>query len=119
MDAAADLGRHRAPCGHPPGYPASHGCIRLPASFARQLYELTDLGATVSVVDVDIDEPGAAPFAAAPKLYADASTLGGDSFNIVTVGADAAARDEAVRRPASWMTGPAVEIVQPLPANAH
>ena len=26
-----------------PGYPASHGCIRLPMEFARKLYALTDL----------------------------------------------------------------------------
>jgi hypothetical protein len=26
-----------------PGYPASHGCIRLPMPFAKKLYELTDL----------------------------------------------------------------------------
>jgi len=32
-----------------PGYPASHGCIRLPHSFARQLYGYTKLGAHVIV----------------------------------------------------------------------
>ena len=33
------------------GEPASHGCVRLPLAFARKLYDLADLGATVSVVD--------------------------------------------------------------------
>jgi hypothetical protein len=33
------------------GEPASHGCVRLPAAFARKLYDIADLGATVSVVD--------------------------------------------------------------------
>lgn len=33
------------------GEPASHGCVRLPAAFARRLFEIADLGATVSVVD--------------------------------------------------------------------
>jgi hypothetical protein len=28
--------------GHLPGYPASHGCIRLPWGFAKRLYGLTD-----------------------------------------------------------------------------
>jgi lipoprotein-anchoring transpeptidase ErfK/SrfK len=32
-----------------PGYPASHGCIRLPASFAPQLYGMTKMGARVVV----------------------------------------------------------------------
>lgn len=35
--------------GHLPGYPASHGCIRLPADFARKLYGITSLGATVII----------------------------------------------------------------------
>jgi hypothetical protein len=35
--------------GHLPGYPASHGCIRLPAEFAKRLYGVTDLGATVMI----------------------------------------------------------------------
>ncbi|HEY0111858.1 MAG TPA: L,D-transpeptidase family protein [Allosphingosinicella sp.] len=32
-----------------PGYPASHGCIRLPRSFARKLYNMTDMGTRVVV----------------------------------------------------------------------
>ena len=32
-----------------PGYPASHGCIRLPMSFARELYRMTELGTRVIV----------------------------------------------------------------------
>ena len=35
--------------GHNPGYPASHGCIRLPSAFAKKLYGVTDLGATVMI----------------------------------------------------------------------
>ena len=34
-----------------PGYPASHGCIRLPHEFARLLYGVTRLGMTVIVTD--------------------------------------------------------------------
>jgi hypothetical protein len=37
--------------GHLPGYPASHGCIRLPHEFARLLYGVTRLGMTVIVTD--------------------------------------------------------------------
>ena len=32
-----------------PGYPASHGCIRLPFSFAPKLFQMTTLGANVVV----------------------------------------------------------------------
>jgi hypothetical protein len=35
--------------GHLPGYPASHGCIRLPWGFAKRLYGLTDGGTRVTV----------------------------------------------------------------------
>ena len=35
--------------GQLPGYPASHGCIRLPAGFARLLYGVTKLGMTVVI----------------------------------------------------------------------
>lgn len=34
-----------------PGFPASHGCIRLPTAFARKLFAATRLGATVEVTD--------------------------------------------------------------------
>jgi len=35
--------------GHNPGYPASHGCVRLPSEFAKRLYAVTNLGATVMI----------------------------------------------------------------------
>ena len=37
--------------GNLPGYPASHGCIRLPAGFAKLLYGATKLGMTVVLSD--------------------------------------------------------------------
>ncbi|HEY7005281.1 MAG TPA: L,D-transpeptidase family protein [Sphingomicrobium sp.] len=35
--------------GHLPGYPASHGCIRLPTGFAKRLYAVTKLGTPVMI----------------------------------------------------------------------
>ena len=35
--------------GRVPGYPASHGCIRLPRSFAKKLYKITDFATEVTV----------------------------------------------------------------------
>jgi len=35
--------------GHLPGYPASHGCIRLPFAFSEKLFSITDTGVTVVV----------------------------------------------------------------------
>jgi hypothetical protein len=37
-----------------PGYPASHGCIRLPAEFASELFKITDMASTAVVI---VDEP--------------------------------------------------------------
>jgi hypothetical protein len=37
--------------GQIPGHPASHGCVRLPAKFAKHLFEVTRLGAAVHIVD--------------------------------------------------------------------
>lgn len=43
--------------GHLPGYPASHGCIRLPREFARALYKRTSMSSTAVIV---VDEALAA-----------------------------------------------------------
>jgi hypothetical protein len=37
--------------GNLPGYPASHGCIRLPKAFAKLLYGVTVLGTPVMITD--------------------------------------------------------------------
>ncbi len=37
--------------GEIPGVPASHGCIRLPHAFASRLFAVTELGASVHVLD--------------------------------------------------------------------
>lgn len=34
-----------------PGYPASHGCVRLPAEFAQALFGVTQRGASVMITD--------------------------------------------------------------------
>ena len=47
--------------GHNPGFPASHGCIRLPSAFAKQLYQATEKGATVEIVDTPVFGGAPAP----------------------------------------------------------
>src|SRR5260221_3601473 len=42
---------HRGPL---PGYPSSHGCIRLPYDFAARLFDLTRLGMRVIVAPTDV-----------------------------------------------------------------
>lgn len=50
--------------GQLPGYPASHGCIRLPLGFAKLLYGATKLGMTVVISD----EPTTPRLAAPPEI---------------------------------------------------
>ena len=82
--------------GNLPGYPASHGCIRLPLGFARHLYGVTRLGLTVVVTD-QMALPRVAP---APEL------LIGQSETAV-VGDPAA----IVWRPEASPTGPVSIVV--------
>ncbi len=35
--------------GNLPGYPASHGCVRLPLEFAKRLFQVTEMGGTVVI----------------------------------------------------------------------
>lgn len=50
--------------GQLPGYPASHGCIRLPLGFAKLLYGATRLGMTVVITD----EPTTPRLASPPAI---------------------------------------------------
>lgn len=42
--------------GNLPGYPASHGCVRMPAEFSKRLFELDAIGTTVVIAN-DHDGP--------------------------------------------------------------
>jgi hypothetical protein len=64
-----------------PGYPASHGCIRMPYDFAGQLFEMTKKGMRVlvmrgDVAPVDFDHPGL--FKPAPVLASAPASDTGD-----------------------------------------
>jgi peptidoglycan hydrolase-like protein with peptidoglycan-binding domain len=37
-----------------PRYPASHGCVRMPGAFARQLYKMTDVSVPVIISDAEV-----------------------------------------------------------------
>jgi L,D-transpeptidase-like protein len=47
--------------GHLPGYAASHGCIRLPASFSQLLYGTTRLGMTVVITKLPVQPQKSEP----------------------------------------------------------
>jgi hypothetical protein len=66
-----------------PGYPASHGCVRMPFDFAESLFDLTQMGLRVIVAPTDVapveiahpalllSKPGAGALAAARTAEAD------------------------------------------------
>src|SRR5258707_2725819 len=69
-----------------PGYPASHGCVRMPFDFAARLFDATRLGLRVIVAPTDVapieiahpvlflSKPGAGALAAARTAEADEAT---------------------------------------------
>jgi hypothetical protein len=65
-----------------PGYPASHGCIRLPREFAKRLYAVTARGTTVIVIDQKMTEPAldAEPGAILFPKFADPVGTNGTAF---------------------------------------
>ena len=52
--------------GNLPGYPASHGCVRLPLAFAERLFATTGVGSVVVVADA----ASAPPALVSPGLFA-------------------------------------------------
>ncbi|MDJ0278843.1 L,D-transpeptidase family protein [Sphingomonas sp. 2R-10] len=54
--------------GNLPGFPASHGCIRIPTAFARKLFGATQLGGQVAVVNDVIAFPAYRAADTAPRL---------------------------------------------------
>ena len=75
--------------GELPGYPASHGCVRMPHDFARELFGLTKLGLRVVVAREDI-----APVdIAAPAFFKPKHQIG-----VIEAAATADVRSAAERR---------------------
>lgn len=66
-----------------PGFPASHGCIRLPRQFAMLLYGVTRMGARVAVIDDD-GTLRPVPRESWPAIVADMDGFDGDRFDGVT-----------------------------------
>ncbi|KKC23946.1 hypothetical protein WP12_22080 [Sphingomonas sp. SRS2] len=62
--------------GNLPGYPASHGCVRLPLAFAKLLYGVTKLGLTV-IVTRDAEVPRFAP---TPSVLSNDANKGDDDL---------------------------------------
>jgi hypothetical protein len=98
--------------GQLPGYPASHGCIRLPYELAERLFDLTPIGMRVIVARNDI-YPTAIDH---PALFEPAVPLSELQSIAAAKAAEAQAaarRADAARLTAARLAG---EAVRPLPA---
>lgn len=75
--------------GNLPGYPASHGCVRLPLAFSADLFEITHLGTPVIIAGegdpLDLTNPG---------MVLDSSEAGRFSEIVAT--------DDGKKHPADW-----------------
>jgi L,D-transpeptidase-like protein len=77
-----------------PGYPASHGCVRMPFDFAARLFDATRMGLRVIVAPGDVEpaaivhpalfvpKPGAGAVAAARAAEADEATRKADQARL-------------------------------------
>jgi L,D-transpeptidase-like protein len=105
-----------------PGYPASHGCIRLSSDFAKKLWPITNLGVRViiarnEVTPVDFEHPklfAPKPKPSEPQVAANTSSDGqGASRPIVLSQATTTDAESDVAKAAS---DAADELVKPAPA---
>jgi L,D-transpeptidase-like protein len=77
-----------------PGYPASHGCVRIPFDFAERLFDMTELGLRVIVAPTDVvpveivhpallfSKPGAGALAAARTAEVDEAAKKADQAGL-------------------------------------
>lgn len=76
-----------------PEYPASHGCVRLPGKFAKQLFGYTDIGAHVIVTDEELTFGPVAsnrlfyPPGTAPVQEASSDATRGESPSVLRINA--------------------------------
>ncbi|WP_230481007.1 L,D-transpeptidase family protein [Sphingomonas sp. Leaf21] len=61
--------------GNNPGFPDSHGCIRLPTAFAKKLFSITSVGTTVIVTDEMVGDHFDPALLATPTSQAGADQL--------------------------------------------
>jgi hypothetical protein len=103
-----------------PGYPASHGCIRLPLEFAQFLWKATKIGARVIVARDEVTPVEIAhPRLPVPKPKADPSSQAAAPSLLIKTADNTAAAASAVKADADGLTTgsipptPAVEALSP------
>jgi lipoprotein-anchoring transpeptidase ErfK/SrfK len=99
-----------------PGYPASHGCIRLPDGFAQQLWGTTQIGSRVVVARRDtIPVEISNTLLPVPRLRPAPEVLPGGQQSSLPSSAPVKLASNSLGSP---MSAAAAEETQPSPANA-
>ena len=94
---------------HVPSYPASHGCVRLPDAFAKQLFKMTGRGVHVLISDRQLTPVAIAdsflfqPKGKEPELLSDA-TLRPSVSQVPTQSVEVATIEPAPQKPAAVET---------------
>jgi lipoprotein-anchoring transpeptidase ErfK/SrfK len=76
-----------------PGYPASHGCVRMPMEFAQSLFGMTGRGAHVVITDAPV-EPVSVRHTALPQPYEAGTAVA--SLDLPMVASDSGLRGSIV-----------------------
>lgn len=108
-----------------PSYPASHGCVRLPAAFARSLYQMTGRGVHVIITDDDvqptaIDHPflfQTANSTANSKLLSDVplrSSTGHESTTQVEVAMNMPSKPQPISTGSASLASKKIDTPEPL-----
>ncbi len=99
-----------------PGYPASHGCIRMPNVFAKRLFALTAMGGRVLVTDQRMPQDSGTPrsppppsMLTSPLLIVTADQYESERYAFVT------ADDRLAPSPGQPPDEPNEGVAQPLP----
>ncbi|MCY1668340.1 L,D-transpeptidase family protein [Rhizobium sp. SL86] len=96
-----------------PNYPASHGCVRLPAAFAKSLYQMTTRGVHVIISDAAVSPQ---PITHAALFAPPAERPAGNVLSDASLRPSSA--DQAVRQVEVAMNMPASPVSLPLPKEA-
>lgn len=120
--------------GELPGYPASHGCVRLPLAFSALLFTVTQIGTVVIIANAasdpaDVDHPGLVLSADADKDIAaqadklkNANQPSPDDPNAVTVSVLVSSADktiEVLKNGDTIAKGPATIANPDQPLGSH
>lgn len=95
-----------------PNYPASHGCVRLPAAFAKSLYQMTARGVHVIISDEAVSPR---PITHASLFAPPAERPAGNVLSDASLRPSSA--DQAVRQVEVAMNMPAAPLSLPLPRD--